>query len=141
MALALPAAALGAREYERPARPVLKSLDHRIKAERGSMCWTTTEDGETTSVCGDVFPPQRSKPLKVRPGGAIRIDMRMPTERLTAWLGDRRTLIAKRLGEDGRRWRVRLPGKLRSKATLSLLAVYSQGDSAFTATLRRRNRP
>ncbi len=63
--------------------------------------------------------------------------MRMPTLELHAWLGSSRKLKPKRLDDDGERWKLRLPSRLRSKTTLNLLARYTQGDSGFTARLRR----
>jgi hypothetical protein len=130
---------VGGEQYDRPKRPILESLDRRIRAARGSSCWRTTgEDGVTTAVCGEVFPPQPSTPLKVRSGGAIRIDMRMPTQSLTARLGGGRQLAPTRLSDGGRRWRIQLPREFRRKRMLHLFAIYPQGDSVFTATLHKR---
>ncbi len=146
-ALAVPGAALARTEpprsdqpqYDRPARPILESGGQRIRAARGSSCWTTySADGTGTSICGDLAPPRTTKKkLRVRPGGVIKLDMRMPTLELHAWLGSSRKLKPKRLDDDGEHWKLRLPKSLRRKPTLHLLARYTQGDSGFAAALRR----
>ena len=147
LALALPGAALartepprsGEQQYDRPARPMLASGGQRMRAARGSSCWTTySADGIGTSICGDLAPPRTTKKkLRVRPGGVVKIDMRMPTLELHASLGANRKLKPKRLDDDGEHWKLRLPKSFRRKPTLHLLARYTQGDSGFTAGLRR----
>jgi hypothetical protein len=125
------------RQYDRPARPWLESRHHRLRAARGSSCWSKqNEDGTGRSVCADTGPPKTKRRLPVRGLGVIKIDMGIPADTLNASLRGRE-LAPKRRDDEGVHWKVRLPERIPRTAVLRLGATYPQGDAAFGATLRR----
>jgi hypothetical protein len=132
-----------APQYDRPARPIVESLGHRLRAVQGTTCWSTVNtDGTGVNACGDASPqPTTRRRLRVRSSGVIRIDMGIPVNRLFASLpGSRPLPRLRRLDADGRHWRVRLPRRFRRTTVLTLGAYYTQGDAAFGVTLRHVRR-
>jgi hypothetical protein len=133
-----------APQYDRPARPIVESLGHRLRAVQGTSCWRTTNpDGTGVGVCGDASPqPTTRRRLRVRSSGVVRIDMGIPVTRLFSSLpGGRPLPRLRRLDADGRHWRLRLPRRFRRTTVLTLGAYYTQGDAAFGVTLRHVKRP
>jgi hypothetical protein len=120
-----------------PPRPIVKSAGRRLRAARGSFCWTMSSREGVAHVCADRPPPRTKRALPARPGGRLRVDMRRSTLRLRATLrGGHRRLRKRRLDDSGRRWLVRLPPGLPRRVVVDLFARYEPGDGLFGITLR-----
>ena len=90
-------------------------------------------------ICADGILPPDTRPLSVKRGGRLRIDMRTAVKSLRVRLRGRpRGLRVRAVGDSKRRYRLRLPDDLRDGAVLYLSARYPQGDGFFGARLRLR---
>ena len=122
-----------------PPAPTLSSDAGQIVAGAGSFCWT--QPGQPEGLCADTIGPVTSKrPLVVRPGESIRVDLKIAARSLFAALVPRRGLSRHQLGVRAldpprRHWRVRLPAHLPRGWLLSLFATYPDGDASFGARL------
>jgi len=122
-----------------PPRPIVRSGGRRLRAARGSSCWTTSDQEVRVTMCADRRAPRTKRALSVLPGRRLRVDMRTSTLLLRTTLrrGHRR-LRQRGLDDSGRRWLVRLPREMPRRVVLDLFARYSKGDGSFGVTLRRR---
>jgi len=132
-----------APSYDRAARPLVESRGRRLRAAAGSTCWSTeTDDGSVRVTCTDTVPPKTRRRLRVRSLGVVAIHMGMPVTSLNASLGDGRRLPRlRRLDDEGRHWRLRLPQRFAEETVLYVLGRYAQGDASFGASLRHVKRP
>lgn len=116
-----------------PPKPVLRAGGERLVMARGSYCWSTPPVG----LCVDTLAPVTAKALAVRRGGRLRVDTRLDADVLIASIRrGQRGLHAKRAHGSRRRFVVRLPRRLKSRAVLELFVRYPQGDGNFGARLR-----
>lgn len=127
-----------------PPAPTLTSDAGTIVAGSGSFCWRPA--GAAEGFCADAIGPVTSKrPLVVRPGESIFVDMKIAAASLSAALVSRSGRSSKRIGVRAldaprRHWRVRLPAHLPRGWLLSLFATYANGDAVFGAGLARAQR-
>ncbi len=120
-----------------------------VDATEGTAC----RNGDGVSFCADAAYPLRTRGrLRVHAGGRVHFRTGARAERVTAAPvevtdGDRirfvgKTKLADPRDEDGRRWRVNLPGDLPDDANVLDVDVDygSRGDSNFWAGLRVHRR-
>ena len=116
-----------------PPKPVLRAGGKRLVMARGSYCWSTPPVG----LCVDTRPPVTKHALPVRPGGKVRVDMRMGTDLVGASIrGGVRNVRVEPVAGSGRRFVVHLVPGLPKRVVLELFARYPQGDGSFGARLR-----
>lgn len=146
--VALPGVSLGRLDV-RPEPVAVTIRGVTVRATAGDFCLRSQEsESAVRTVCADAhYPlPVRGR-LPARPGRWVTFDTTVEATRvevglirLKNWQKSRFVGRARRRNDDGTRWRIRLPKRLRGAEILNIDVKYPNGEANFWAGIRSKKR-